>query len=63
MVFIFPDNNAPELCEPLVEVMSGLSDQEIAQIIEYGDHLEKTTVKLYGRFGDSRVKAHGSHFR
>lgn len=41
---------------------SGFSDSEIDRIREIGDALETTSVKLYGEFDDSKVKAIGSHF-
>ena len=54
--------NDPDLNNHLTQHDSGLTLAEIARIRAFGDELEQTSVKLYGKFDDSRVKARGSHF-
>lgn len=45
-----------------VHATSGLSDEQINWIRDYGDALSKTSVKLYGEHNEDMVKARGSHF-
>lgn len=46
----------------VAHLQSGLSSDQIDWIRDYGDRLQKTSVKLYGEHDDSMVKARGSHF-
>jgi len=56
-----PPNHLPAN-ELFVQIHSGLSPAELDAICDFGEGLDKTNVKLYGRFDDKAVKATGSHF-
>jgi PKHD-type hydroxylase len=63
MIYGFPSPpNDPALNPHLTQHGSGLTVDEIARIRAFGDSLDQTSVKLYGKFDDSKVKARGSHF-
>lgn len=62
MIYSFDDYNDPDLSDNLIQKYSRLSDEEINRIREYGDSLDKTSVKLYGKFDETHVNASGSHF-
>ena len=59
--FAGPYNN-PDLNQHFTQHDSQLGEDELQRIRDYGDALETTNVKLYGKFDDAMVKATGSHF-
>lgn len=62
MLYNFSLDNRRANNSHLVQFESGLKDEEIQRIIDYGDSLATTNVKLYGKFDETSVNATGSHF-
>lgn len=62
MLYRFSPYNNPSYGSHFSQHHSGLTDEEIHIIREYGDNLDSTNVKIYGSFNDDNVKASGSHF-
>lgn len=54
--------NDPMLAEHYTQHLSGLSDEEITRIREYGDTLVTNPLRLYGGQTEEQVKARGSDF-
>lgn len=62
MIYKFKTYNRPDSNSPFIQDLSGWTDDEIDAIRDYGDRLEKTPVKLYGKYYTNRVSVEGSHF-
>lgn len=61
MLYNFPLENNVERCGLYIQKPSLLSNEQIDKIREYGDTLETTSVKLFGKHDERHVKATGSH--
>ena len=59
MIYRFSPINNRRACSPFYQELSSFTEEELNFIREYGDALEKTSVKLYG---GGIVNAFGSHF-
>lgn len=62
MIYRFSPVNNISCNPPFVQELSDFNIEELNSIIEYGDKLPKTEVKLYGSYSADRVNAEGSYF-
>lgn len=62
MIYSFGSEPDKRRFRTLVQEYSGLTEEQLQWIREYGDNLPKTSVKLTGLYDETRVKARGSHF-